>query len=209
MAYIYTESDYNGYIDSQYRRYGFFADRGITFNNSWNSLKNETLLVAGCGWGFLVQELMQEHGFTDVWGCDASDYAVNTAAPANLPSQYASRILLGSILSDTDIKAVANTAGIQGGNPKFKAILTEDVLPCLTDAEIPIALSVLRGRSRSLAHIITPRMQGSTLQPDGSTTYPGGMQVPELTWLTHEEWIAHIGSNDPIAFTDTTELVNV
>lgn len=209
MSWIYSESDYNGYVDDQYHRYQFFADRGIVFNNQWNSFKNNKILIAGCGYGFLIQELMENHGFTDVWGCDGSEYAVNVAAPANLPSQHASRVLLGDITSSADMQAVANAAGIPGGNPKFRAILTEDVLPCLTEAEVPTALSVLRGRSQNMAHIITPQMQGSVKQPDGSTIYPGGVQMPGFTWLTHQEWVDLIGTGEPIAFTDITELVNV
>lgn len=209
MSLIYTESDYNGYIDDQYRRYSFFTDRGIIFNSQWNGYKNNTLLIAGCGWGFLVQELMENHGFTDVWGCDASEYAVNIAAPANLPAQYASRILLGDITSDADMKSVANAAGIPGGNPKFRAILTEDVLPCLTQPEITTALSVLRGRSQDRAHIITPQIQGSAKQPDGSTIYPGGVQMPGFTWLTHDEWLTLIGPGEPVVFTDQKTVVNI
>lgn len=209
MSWIYSEEDYNGIVDDQYRKYQFFTDRGIIFNNQWNGIKNNKILIAGCGWGFLIQELMEVHGFTDVWGCDASEYAVNVAAPANLPAQYASRVLLGNITSSAEMVAVANAAGIPGNNPRFRAILTEDVLPCLTQQEIPTALSNLRARSQSVAHIITPQMQGSVKQPDGSTVYPGGIQIPGFTWLTHQEWINIIGTSEPIAFTDTTELVNV
>lgn len=208
MSWIYSEADYNGYVDDNYRRYPFFADRGIEFNRRWNSIKTSTLLIAGAGWGFLVQELMEVHGFTDVWGCDASDYAVNVAAPRELPQQYADRVLLGDITDDVSMKQVANAAGIKGGNPKFRAVLTEDVLPCLTDTEIPTALSVLRGRTQDLAHIITPQMAGSERQSDGSTVYPGGVQMPGFTWWTHDEWLTAIGTGEPIAFTDRDDVVN-
>lgn len=209
MSLIYAEEDYYGIVDDNYRRYSFFANRGIEFNNRWNGFKNNTVLIAGCGFGFLIEELMEVHGFTDVWGCDASDYAVNTAAPRDLLPQYADRIQLGDITDDASIIDVANAAGLKGGNPRFRAVLTEDVLPCMdNEAEAQQALSVLRGRSQSMAHIITPKMAGGERQPDGRVTYPGGEQIPELLWLAQQEWLALIGPGEPILFTDSTEVVN-
>lgn len=214
MSLIYTEEDYHGVVDDNYRRYSFFSDRGIEFGNRWGGFQSNTILIAGCGWGFLVEQLMAQEGFTDVWGVDASEYSVNTAAPRELPQQYANRIILGNITSDSSIRSVADAAGIRGGNPRFRGILTEDVLPCMEDmAELQQALTVLRARSQTMAHIITPMMSDGERQPDGSVNaawkQDGPVQMPGFLWLSQQEWIDAIGPGEPIMFTDSTEVVNI
>jgi len=192
VSWVFTEEDFHGEAYSEYRRYGFFADRGIEFNNQWNGFKNNTLLIAGCGYGFLVQELMEEHGFNSVWGVDASQYAIN-----NAPAGYEDRMLLGDITVDQDIRDVANQAGLSGGNPRFRAILTEDILPCMdNEAEVEQALSVLRDRSQAMAHIISPKLDNT-------------WQHPDMLWLTQQEWLDLIGPGEPILFTNNTEVSNV
>jgi hypothetical protein len=151
---------------SQYRRYDFFAQRAAWIHATVPTGK---LLVAGCGWGYLVDELVKLG--RDAWGIDASSYCAGKGiAPG--------RVLTRSALVRADVNAAKTAAGIAGGG-KFAAGITEDLLPCLTVAEITSALGELRRACTSLLHIVTPG--------DGSAQPPG--RVPEMTWRSHQEWV--------------------
>jgi hypothetical protein len=191
MALVYTEQDFNGNIDTYYYKYDYFTVRAATLAPGMAAYRTSKILIAGCGYGFLVQELMQFHGFTDVWGCDASEYAVTTGK-LELAPEYRHRILLGDILSSQSMLSVAQQAGLTGGNPRFRGIVTEDVLPCLTQAEVPTALSVLRSRIQGAnpVHLITPKMD--------SYSPAHGQQHPGFLWLTGAQWRGLIGPADPI-----------
>lgn len=209
MAKIYTESDYFGGVDTRYTEYPYFSKRSKNINAQLGSYKNSKILIAGCGWGFLVRLLMRDYGFTDVWGCDASEYAVKTAAPREIPG-YENRILLGDITSSTSMSSVSSAAGLKG-TKKFAYIITEDVLPCLTDNEITTALSVLRGKGDVLGHIITAIDSNGVRQADGSVVYASGkgglLQIADFNWKTPEEWRAIIGPTESIAYTHELEAI--
>lgn len=210
MSRVYSEADYHGVVDDQYRRYPFFSDRAVRARGVLQAILTSKILIAGCGWGFLIEELTNQ-GFTDVWGCDASDYAVNTAAPRDIPS-LSSRVLLGDVTSDQSMIDVANAAGLPGNNPRFRACITEDILPCAeTVEEAQQMLTVLRTRARALFHFITPRDQLGVLQPDGSVVWPWGeqAQMPGFLWLSEQEWIDLIGPGEGIVFAGSGEVVNL
>lgn len=204
MSWIYSQADYQGIVDDNYREYDFFALRAAYFNGSWNSFKNNSLLVAGCGYGYLVRQLMRDHAFTDVWGFDASAYVQSN--PGNLEPEYFSRILQADALGN--LNSVRQAAGLKG-NQSFRACVTEDVLPtAANEAEAQTMLSNLRGISQGMAHVITPYRPelGEVRQPDGSVTYPGGVRMPGFLWLTIDEWRALIGPGEPIYHSETGEV---
>jgi len=63
----------NGGLYSRYRRYPFFATRAEYLDKYPG-----TILVVGCGWGFLVDELRKRG--REAWGVDLSDYAIMSAS---------------------------------------------------------------------------------------------------------------------------------
>lgn len=161
---------------TQYERYPFFEQRAADFNGRYAKGK---MLVAGCGFGYLVDELVSR-GW-DAWGCDASTYAINRGKEL-LPA-IANRLLVGDILVRNSLAAVRTSAGLSG-NQRFAVTVTEDVLTMLTDAEIPTALTELRRITNDLAHVVW------TLDP--TTT-----QDPRCNWKTLAQWKAIVGT-DPV-----------
>lgn len=165
---------------TNYVRYPFYGNRSFTVRQN---IAGAVILVAGCGFGYLVDQLVTDG--RNVWGLDASAYAISEGQ-ARLPA-IANRLRLGSVLLDADLVAARQAAGLRTtGNPGqrqlFDLCITEDLLPCLTDAEIATALPLLRTHATRVAHIVTPL--------DPTTT-----QAPEMNWKTFAQWDALIGSD--------------
>lgn len=206
MSWIYDQADYEGVVDDQYRRYPYFATRATIIDNLFRAdYRNQITVVAGGGWGYLVDELDQLQ-WNRVYSLDASSYAVNRGGQ-ELPTS-ASRILQGDILSPQDLQSFRSDVG----RPWF--IVTEDVLPCAESiAEAQMMLDNLRDFRRppgDILHIITPRNSRGVLQEDGSVAYPWGEQVqmPGFLWLSEQEWVDLIGPDEVIVFTGSYEVVN-
>lgn len=207
MSLIYTEQDYFGVIDDNYLNYesGRRSLRGTIFNSSINSLKNAKILIAGCGFGGLVEELMSNRQFNDVWGFDASTYAVGR----NTYPSRSSRILQGDVLSSQSMSSVARDAGLRG-NQRFSLAITEDLLPCMASlAEVQTALINLRAISQTVAHVISCWNVndwgiGNTYRhADGSIRHINGdtiISMPGFLWWTPQEWIAAINNNSEWIF---------
>jgi hypothetical protein len=204
---VYSQADYEGVVDDAYRRYGHFSRRAQDFQGRWNQLLTAKNLIAGCGWGYLLDE-MTTRGFTDLWGFDASAYAIQQAQIV-LPVALRSRVFVADVLSTSDMQDMRQNAGLRG-QQRFTGVLTEDLLPCAASvAEAQTMLANLRAISQSMAHIITPRDSEGVLQPDGSVIYPWGgqLQMPGFLWLSAAEWRAIIGSGERIFLTGTYEEV--
>lgn len=133
------------------------------------------LLVAGCGWGYLVA-LLNQLG-RDAWGIDAAPFCfANRATP---------RVLQRSVLVRADLNAAKTAAGI-ASNGRFAGCLTEDLLPCLTGPnEVANALGEIRRATTRLLHVVTPG--------DGQAQPPG--RTPEMAWRTHQEWKNLVGAD--------------
>lgn len=159
-----------------YRRYPFFTDRAASIRGRYANTSIK-ILVAGCGYGYLLDELTAL-GYTDVWGCDASAYAI-TKAQEVLPPALAARVIQADITVRSQVNALRSAAGLSG-NQRFAAVITEDVLPVLTDAEVQAALTELRRATQAMLHIITPDSEGAD-------------RTLGLNWKTTPEWHALIG----------------
>lgn len=199
MSRIYTQEDYEGVVDDQYRRYPFFATRADIVDALFPEHRNEIVVVAGGGWGYLLDEL-DARQWNRVYSLDASAYAVNKGGQ-EMPTK-ASRILQGDILNDQDLRNFRRDVG----RPVF--VITEDILPCAADvAEAQLMLDNLRGFRRpsgAMMHFITPRDELGVLQADGSVVWPWGeeVQMPGFLWLTEQEWLDLIGPDEPVVFTN-------
>lgn len=98
----------------------------------------EPILVVGCGFGGLVR------AFSDLgkqaWGIDASQYAID--------NRVSERVRLGSILNLSD-----SPLG------EFGTLITEDVLPCLTDDEAVIAARNCQALAPIVINLVTEQGQ--------------------------------------------------
>ena len=168
-ALYYQPADGSGYSNS----FPFFQAR-------INSLKgrfapnNQKLAIWGCGWGELVN-LAVAAGY-DAFGFDASAYAI-ARGQATQPPAVGARLFQRNALSSADVTASKTDAGVRGG-AKFAVLVTEDLLTCMSDAEIQTTLPLLRGVcSANLLHVVSP------LDP---TT----KQDARINWKTMAAWKA-------------------
>ena len=139
-------------------------------------------------------------GFTDVWGCDASAWAIQQAQA--LHPAIAGRFVQSDITVRQNLNALRSTAGLQG-NQRFRATLTEDVLPTAqSEAEAQSMLTELRRITTDMAHLITMRFPDGVLQPDGSVVAPWSaepVQMPGFLWRSPAEWVAIVNNaGEPI-----------
>ncbi len=214
MSHLATAYDFEGQgVDSlysavggvAYREYPFFAVRASQIRGRFSNLSAK-ILVAGCGYGYLVKHLV-DLGYTDVWGCDASAYAIQKAQDV-LPANLSARIIQADITNRNSLNALRTAAGLPG-NQRFAAVITEDVLPVLdNDAEAQLALTELRRVSSAMAHVITccgvwPMVDGGAVWVDDN----GTKRTKSLLWKTSAQWRALINvPSEWIASTETGEV---
>ena len=141
MSVIYGPTEYDE-LYTDYRHYPFFARRALLLQDVVGMLRTQPLLVAGCGWGYLMVEL-EQLGFTEVWGLDASPYALERAERVLGGSE---RLIEGDVLElDTS----------------FPIVVSEDLLPCATNASEAVAMHErMVAASQTLVHILTPGTSG-------------------------------------------------
>lgn len=162
-----------GELYDNYRRYPFYATRAQTIQERCSG----KILIAGCGWGYLVDECLALG--LDAWGCDASSYAIFKSQEV-LSSSSASRVLFGNVLSASDLNSIKTSAGV---SEKFDWCITDDMLTVAEDdSEVNSILSMLRNHSINLLHIVTPQMLETN-------------QVSGLLWKTPEDWKSLVGTD--------------
>lgn len=174
---------------SDYTRYPFFAERA-----AWVSAQTpspDKIGVAGCGWGFLVDELVSLE--REAYGFDAASYATAKAGIAISP-QIAQRVVTANALTRSQMTGFrTNTVKMSGSTP-IPLVVTEDLLPCLTNAEVTTVLAELRRISAKLCHIVTcarPASPGSTTVLAGDLTN----RLGELNWKAHADWKTLVGTD--------------
>lgn len=178
-----------GRANDGYQHYPFLDRNADAFRGA---LGNTDLLIAGCAFGYTVQYLTDLPAYTaSAYGFDASAWAISQAQ-AEVPA-VAARLMVADALSASDMDA-ARLMVVGHGARKVPLVVTEDMLPCLTDAEIPAALANLRAISNTLAHIVTL---------DG----PGADHATGLNWKSAAEWRALIGSSEWILNAVTGEVL--
>lgn len=171
MALLGTAANWPVWYSS-YGAYPFLEQRAAWFDAEVPTGK---LLIAGCGWGYLVA-LLNQLG-RDAWGVDASPYC--------FANRVTDRVLQRSVLVRADLNAAKTAAGIASSG-RFAGCLTEDLLPCLTGPnEAANALGELRRASTRLLHVVTPG--------DGTPAPPG--RTPEMSWRTHVQWKQVVGAD--------------
>jgi len=188
-----------------YRRYPHLSKRVNELNQRF-APNGQKLLVAGCAFGFLVDDLVGV-GY-DAYGIDASAWAIGRSNEV-LPG-IAARVGVVDATVESEINDFRrNVMGIQG-NRKIDLAVTEDLLPVLRDDEIPLALAALRAQTQAnLLHIVTPSDMPGTEYP-GDYMQPGQLndsQADPINWKTTAEWLAIVSPPDVLVTAPDYQVV--
>jgi 2-polyprenyl-3-methyl-5-hydroxy-6-metoxy-1,4-benzoquinol methylase len=149
-----------------YRDNSMFLDRAGMIRGRFATGK---ILIVGCGYGYTVKHLLDLGA--DVYGCDASAWAVlqaATVAPA--------RVTQVDVLDRVQMTSTLTSAGLRT-NQRFTGIITEDMWSYFTDTEVAAALVEVRRLSSAILHIVT------AVESDAERN-------PNLNWKTLEQWKA-------------------
>jgi hypothetical protein len=125
MRLACPEDFYNGPIYNYYRHHEGYAKRAQLFKHF-----PEPILVIGCGFGFLVKELFDLH--KDAFGIDASLWAVE--------KKVVEQVYCMSALNRL---------------PAAETVVTEDLLPCLSDEEAKIVAKNCDESEAIVTHLVT------------------------------------------------------
>lgn len=150
-----------GYSD--YRRgllpFDFYADVIATeLQADGIDPTGEKVLVCGCAYGYTVEYLIDQWD-VDAYGMDVSQWAVDQA---DSEIGYGGRIYQGDVLSSQDLSDVRKAT--PGG--KFRAIIIECVLECLTDSEAQTAAENARSEAQHSTYVRVWSTDGSDLNAD-------------------------------------------
>lgn len=147
----YEDFEDGGLYDPPYSDFDYFRWRADAIKEYFSDMK--TIAVWGCGWGYLVKYLTEDF---IVVGYDASEYA--------LSKKVTQHIYLADCTKADEVPGVI-----------VDLLITEDLLPCLTDDEITVALPLLRSTSDTVCHIV-------------SSLDHGRNHNQRLNWKTQKEW---------------------
>lgn len=107
----------------------------------------DPVLVVGCAFGFLVDELLKIGKLA--YGIDAARWAINQSAEG-----LATRVWQGDILSANDLAFLLTL-------PTLATVVTEDLLTYLTDLEAAEAAQNCAGLAPIVIHLVTEQGQAS------------------------------------------------
>lgn len=157
---------------------------------------NKSHLAVGCGYGYLMQYILDTYGVT-VWGTDLSQHIHDNLATEQSNATIRGRVLQIDITSPTaqaDFYAAeaGKLTGPQGSRGKFDGlIVSELVVESLTGAgELTTFLDACDALSDGGAvwHFVMTKMQ--EWQSIGGVATLVTLNDPDLTNQTLEEWVA-------------------
>lgn len=135
---------FDGAIYSHYYHHEGFAKRA-EFLASYP----DPILVVGCGFGFLVDELLKLGKLA--YGIDAARWAINQSEEG-----VAGRVWERSILNSSDVLSLSQLM------PPLATVVTEDLLPYLSDQEAATAAAKCASLNPShVVHLVTQQGQAS------------------------------------------------
>ena len=146
----------------------------------------DKVLVAGCGYGFLVLELWRL-GF-NAYGCDGI-WPVDIGK-GKIPG-VGTRLITGDCTSAADMAAVKQAAGV-ARNRRFALVVTEGLLNVADSvAEVGLMLPALRGIGATVGHFIT------CYDPDDRDAgLPAA--INDALYRTPAQWRATVGTGERI-----------
>ncbi len=145
LRFQYNELFYNSICYDEYRRYDFFRHDAEFIASTFN-LINKTVLVVGCAYGYLVDELRKQ-GIKS-FGVDNSVYA-RSRINRVFELEPDKKVLEG----DTSKSTVWTGIKTQIGTIDF--LITEDLFTDFEDSQISPFLSLCRNHSSRRLHILT------------------------------------------------------
>lgn len=170
--------DNNGWLagySRESRSMGTFTGRRDRLIAFFGIQPAHRILVGGAALGFLV-ESFHAAGYANCWGIDDSPYAT-----AGHPDVANGVVLISErVQPGGRIKAILRQ---ETGDDVFDFVITEDVLTCLTDAEIVSEQilfacdGVMPPGGGNVIHLVTHKRHDS--QP---------ARYPEINWKTVQEW---------------------
>lgn len=178
MSLLATQQDFEaGGLYDNYQRYPFFAKRARLIKQRWGP---STVLVVGCGWGYLVDELRKVG--IDAWGVDLSDYALRKAH-AELPDVF-------PYIHKADGRVPQQLQRVGPGI--WDLVVTEDVLTVSSnEQEVDRFITAARSVARDHAvHILT-------CWYDFHSDDKKNRRDSRVMWKTPDEWAALV-QPDPI-----------
>lgn len=178
--------DYARYTSRQ--AYGLWSDTLTTLFSRNLYSAGQTVLVVGCGYGYLMAMMLQAGANSSrVWGTDTSLYIQTNKAIEGHPNYP----LLTANILDLDITAsnilqLLKAAGVSG-NGKVDWVICESVTETIPPANLTAWLDACDGllsAQGNVLHIVT--VQDSQTLP----TIPPLWTTYNWTWQTLEQWQA-------------------
>jgi 2-polyprenyl-3-methyl-5-hydroxy-6-metoxy-1,4-benzoquinol methylase len=176
MSLLANQQDFeaNG-LYSNYHRYKLFQRRAEIIRQTFSP---QSVLVVGCGWGFLVDELRMKG--LDAWGVDLSEYAIRKAH-AEVPDVY-------RYIEKADGRVARSLERVGPGH--WDVVVTEDVLTvCSNEQEVSRFVAAARAVGDQAFHIVTCWLPGREEKVKGRDS--------RVMWKYQEEW-AELVAPDPI-----------
>lgn len=138
-AAYFTGGGYGGYSDAESAHdLALYEGHGVgvlaSFAAKGFSLAGVDLLVLGCALGRTVAHYRAQGA--NCWGMDVSTWAVANEVTGGF-------VLQGDARSAADLDAAEAAAGVN----RWDAIISEQLIPCFTDAEVNAAVPLWRDRS--------------------------------------------------------------
>lgn len=128
----FDERYFDGSADSEMRHpagYWYYPNELLEYDQYADEIDSfvgqRKLLVVGCGTGFAISYLVDEHGWNRVYGMDISEWAVENAL-----DDVADRVFLGDA---RDPSVYDDLARDTQGPPRWDGVYTEYVLEHYTD----------------------------------------------------------------------------
>jgi len=217
-----------GYWRKVQRYYPSGAIRKVEgLGNRLQNGPSDEVCIVGCGFGYLAERFQEVYPGNGVAAVDTSAYVQSRAAlteDADLITMIAGLGLDHSLgegaalfsaldtgetkallaINDIDIAAARGVAavkalfGIQGGR-KIDYIVSDDILPTLTDAEAVTLSAAMGDIGRTVVHLVTPGLA------DGSDKAGGAREDLDYNWHSLSEWRALVGPDRVASIQDFTE----
>lgn len=164
------------------RIYGADGDR---LRTALGLQPTQRICLLGCGFGWLVEQ-WRALGFTNLIGAEVSTH-LRGRFLTEVPLTIQPLILNESGETSTSRRNIKLALGVTG-NSKLDWIITEDVLPILSDQECQQLGSAARDLAANVAHWVSVKQGG----------FPAGHD-PRLNWKTLAEWKALMGADRVVA----------
>jgi len=130
-------------------------------------LNNASMLVVGCGFGFLIERLIAAGiDLTNIWGIDPGPFYWDPARDSEWDPTIKPRVANDWLGSGTEVASLQALPGITG-QARFTFIIDEDAATMHSDAELPAFIAACEARLQGNAkgriwHLVSTGTTGDT-----------------------------------------------